>query len=180
MAKSFEELIKERQSCRDFSDKPLKKADVYELIDIAKNAPSACNSQPWRLFVTTEKSDNEKMRKCLQDGGKNGFLNGAQAFVAVYEKGGIKLNAGTETKFAGSRFTEYDVGEFVAYLTLAAKDKGIDSCIIGWVNNDKINDSFGISGKCALVVALGYAKDKTVRRKSRSDVKDIIINYSEE
>ena len=69
MSKQFGELIKERQSCRNFSDKPVDRELIYDIITDASNAPSACNSQPWRVFVTNTESENEKMKKCLQDDG---------------------------------------------------------------------------------------------------------------
>ena len=74
MDKSFNELIKSRQACRDFSDKPIGRDLIYDIIKDAINAPSACNSQPWRVFLTYTSEENAKMRKCLQDGGKNAFL----------------------------------------------------------------------------------------------------------
>lgn len=177
MVKSFSDLIRERQSCRAFSEKTVEKELLYEIINDAINAPSACNSQPWRVLVTNTPIDNEKMKNCLQDGGKNKFLDGAKAFIAVYESGGIKLNAGTEVKFSADHFSEYDAGEFIAYLTLSAKDKGLGSCIIGWVNNEKINAEFGYSGKCNIVIALGYEKSDEVRKKSRLSLREVVLNY---
>lgn len=176
----FNDLIFLRQSCRNFSDKPIGKNVLYRIIDKAKNAPSACNSQPWKVFITNTPEENKKMASCLQDNGKNGFLNNAVAFMAIYQDEDIALNAGTEVKFSSLHFAEYDLGEFVAYLTLAAKDEGIDSCIIGWVNNERLNEKFYLSGKCDLVIALGYAKDDKVRKKIRKSLREIILNYKEE
>ena len=173
----FSELIKERQSCRNFLDRPIEKTLIYDIVGDALNAPSACNSQPWRVFITNTDLDNEKMKNCLQDSGKNKFLDNAKAFIAVYESDGVSLNVGTEVKFNSKHFVEYDVGEFIAYLTLSAKDRGVGSCIIGWVNNEKINAAFNQNGKCNIVIALGYEKDETVRKKSRLNLKDVIINY---
>lgn len=179
MSELFFNLIKKRQACRDFSDKAIDEKLLYEILETAKNSPSACNSQPWRVYVTNTPEENAKMKNCLQDGGRNKFLDGAQAFIAIYKTEEIVLNAGTEMKFSSSHFAEYDIGEFIAYLTLAAKDKGLDSCIIGWVNNEKLNESFSLTGKCDIVVAFGYAKDGTIRDKKRKELKDIIINYGE-
>ena len=124
-------------------------------------------------------TENAKMRHCLQDNAKNAFLDDAQAFIAVYKDENVTLNKGTEKRFPSSHFIEYDVGEFMAYITLAAKDKGIDSCIIGWVNGDKLNETFSLSGKCDIVVALGYAKEDNIRTKNRKSLRDVIINYEE-
>ena len=175
----FEKLIETRQACRNFSDKPVSKDLLYKIIETAGKAPSACNSQPWRVLVTNTPEENAKMKKCLQNNGRNAFLDGAKAYIAVYSTEKVQLKADVESKFPLSHFVEYDIGEFVAYLTLAAKDNGLDSCIIGWVNNEEINETFSINGKCDLVVALGYVKDDTVREKSRKSIKDVIINYEE-
>lgn len=173
----FESLIKARQSCRNFSDKPVSKELLYKIIESASVSPSACNSQPWRVLVINTPEENDKMKTCLQNNGKNKFLDGAKAFIAVFSTEKVKLNAGTELKFDATHFAEYDIGEFIAYLTLAAKDNGLDSCIIGWVNNDEINAAFSVKGKCDIVVALGYAAEDKPREKSRKKLEDIIINY---
>ena len=173
------ELIKSRRSCRNFAEKTINKELLYSIIDTAKNAPSACNSQPWKVYLTFTDDENAKMRECLQDNGRNKFLDTAKAFIAIYKKEGISLKSGTEIKFKNSRFVEYDIGEFIAYITLLAKDKGLDSCIIGWVNNDKLNESFLLKGECGVVVALGYAKEQETSEKKRNELKEIIINYQE-
>ena len=173
----FLELIEKRQSCRDFSDKPIELNLIYDIIGQAKKATSACNSQPWRVYITNTAKENEKMRICLQENGRNAFLDTATAFIAVYQAEEIILNAGVESKFSSSHFAEYDIGEFVAYLTLAAKAKGLGSCIIGRVNNQKLNETFALKGKCGLVVALGYAKNDKQRNKIRKPLEEIVINY---
>ena len=178
MSKKFCELIRERYACRDFSDKPIERAAVYDILEDAVNAPSACNSQPWRIFVTCSQEENAKMRKCLQEDGKNAFLDNAQAFIAVYGTDDIKLKASVAAKFPPSHFVKYDIGELVAYITLAAKDRGIDSCIIGWLNNAAINETFSLTGTCDIVVALGYGKDAP-RAKSRLPLSEIVLNFKE-
>lgn len=178
MSKQFCELINERQACRNFSDKSIEKDIVYAILEDAIKAPSACNSQPWRVLVTCTPEENAKMRKCLQEDGKNAFLDNAQAFIAVYLADEITLKASVSAKFPSSHFAEYDLGEFIAYITLAAKDKGVDSCIIGWLNNAKINETFGIVGKCDIVVSLGYGKDAP-RVKNRFPLSKIVLNFND-
>jgi len=45
--------IKERRSCRSFSDEPIDTASVDEILDAATWAPSPLNAQPWRFTVIT-------------------------------------------------------------------------------------------------------------------------------
>ena len=178
MSERFCELIRERYACRNFSDKPIEKDLVYAILEDAINAPSACNSQPWRVFVTCTPEENAKMRKCLQEDGKNAFLDNAQAFIAVYNTDDITLKASVAAKFPSSHFVKYDIGEFIAYITLAAKDRGIDSCIIGWLNNAKINETFALNGNCDIVVALGYGKEAP-RVKSRLPLSTVVLNFKD-
>lgn len=168
-------LFEHRHSCRDFRPCPLEYATVRELVETAMLAPSSCNSQPWRVIITTTPADNEKMRSCLQDDDRNKFLDNASAFVALLD-GKAVLKPGSEKKFTSDRFVKYDVGQFAAYLTLAAESKGISSCIVGWVNEDTLARCFPTEGlPCAMVVALGFSNETGVPQKKRNRFEDIVL-----
>lgn len=51
---SFEELLKIRQSVRKYTSKPVEKSKIVKLIEAVHMAPSACNSQPWKLIIVDE------------------------------------------------------------------------------------------------------------------------------
>lgn len=44
------ETIKERHSVRQFTDKPVTKAAITDIVKLASHAPSWVNSQPWRVY----------------------------------------------------------------------------------------------------------------------------------
>ena len=67
----FLKLIQTRQACRDFNDKPLDKETVLKIARTAMLAPSACNSQPWRMYVVTEP---EKLKEVTMEQNKYGSL----------------------------------------------------------------------------------------------------------
>ena len=56
-----------------------------------------------------------------------------------------------------------------------AAAEGLGTCIIGWVDDKRIRQSFGIpaSRKVELVIAVGYT-DNRLREKSRKPPEDII------
>lgn len=164
----FKTLALTRQSCRSFNDRPLSPEVVNEIAKAALLAPSACNSQPWRLYLVTGEQKCAQVREALQDSGKNPFLSGAKAFIAVAETSTLDLRADVVTRFSKDRFIKYDVGEVVAYATLAAQSAGVSSCIIGWMNEQALANALGLeeNEKCELVIALGYS-DVPVRQKSR-------------
>ena len=51
MFDKFTQLVLDRQSCRDFNDKELARETLDKIVDLSLNTPSACNSQPWKLYV---------------------------------------------------------------------------------------------------------------------------------
>ncbi|MEQ8559384.1 MAG: nitroreductase [Henriciella sp.] len=47
----FEEVVKSRRSIRGYLDKPVPKALVREILEIAMRAPTSLNTQPWNFYV---------------------------------------------------------------------------------------------------------------------------------
>ena len=48
--------IKTRRSIRQYKDKPIGNDILKEIIDAARLAPTARNTQPWHFIVVTEKT----------------------------------------------------------------------------------------------------------------------------
>ncbi|PWM74249.1 MAG: hypothetical protein DBX59_03950 [Bacillota bacterium] len=169
----FLELIKKRYACRNFDGSEIDRNVLEEIIRDASCCPSAKNTQPWRFFISTTKEQNAKIANALSDENKHAFLQNASAFVLIYES---IPNCIACTKYGNDRFVPYDIGQMIAYLTLSAKNRGVDSCIIGWINDDKLFNTTNISMPCKIAVALGRAKDDVVLQKNRKNYKDLIIN----
>ena len=175
MYNQFENLVKNRQACRDFNDEPLDKNSILELARLATLAPSACNSQPWKMYVVTEKEKVDLVADCLQDRGINTFVKGAKAFIVISEKT-PRLRPDAEKRFHRDFFVKYDIGEVIAYLTLGAKAKGIETCILGWVNHEKIKEAVGLpEGELSnIVIAFGHS-DTPLREKIRKSIAETVI-----
>lgn len=171
---SFEHLTLKRQSCRNFMDKPIEKEKIEKILSVARLTPSACNSQPWKLHVVCDKDKVKDFSAYLRDFGMNGFTKNVPVFIAVSEIN-AKLAVGSRLKYDNNHFVKYDVGEIIAYITLAAEELGISSCILGWLNNKKIAEMLNFEeGECCnVVIALGYS-DIPVREKVRKPLEDIV------
>lgn len=172
---SFIQLANKRQACRDFNDQPLSEQTVLEIAKTAMLSPSACNSQPWKMYLVTSAEKVNEVARCLQDRGVNKFVSKAKAFIAIVEKE-AKLKEHAEKVLGKSFFVKYDIGELIAYLTLSAEDIGVSSCIIGWVDKAKIKSVLQLEEKevCNIVVALGYSDCET-RKKSRKTEEQVIV-----
>jgi nitroreductase len=48
---AIDRLVRTRRSIRRFTDRPVSKKLLLEILDIAGRAPSNSNMQPWRVFM---------------------------------------------------------------------------------------------------------------------------------
>jgi nitroreductase len=145
------DAIHKRRSIRKFSDKPIAREVIEQIIQAGINAPSAKNRQPWRFVVVT--ADGEKtdmlnaMREGLQWMKKNAvaskedrqFLMGAWNTLHVMEQAPVTifvLNPEGKLPFVElqpflERFMELanaqSVGACIENMCLAATDMGIGS-----------------------------------------------------
>lgn len=56
---TVKEAIEARRSIRRFTDQPVSRELLLELIEAARLSPSGCNSQPWRFRLVTDRADIE-------------------------------------------------------------------------------------------------------------------------
>jgi nitroreductase len=74
------EVLKSRHSCRQFTDEPVSRTQLEEIVDAGRLAATARNVQPWHFVVIT---DRAKLRELgnLTDHGK--FIGDAAACIVV-------------------------------------------------------------------------------------------------
>ena len=54
---NVKDAIAARRSIRRFTDRPVGRRELLELVEAARLSPSSCNSQPWRFRLVTERED---------------------------------------------------------------------------------------------------------------------------
>lgn len=168
-------LVKNRQSARVYTDKKVEIEKINQILEIARLAPSACNSQPWKMVVVNSQDKLDGLKKCLISGSVNAFLSNVNTFICMVEEPAV-LRKGVTVP--SDYYTEYDIGELLAYITLAAENVGVSSCIIGRVDTEKIVSVLDLNEneKCKIVVALGYSdtpKREKIRKSSDETIKFI-------
>ena len=173
----LENLYLTRQSCRSFDkDRPVERELIERVCRLALLSPSACNAQPWKLYVVTGDKAKEAV-KGLQDMGMNQFASDAPALVVIAE-GKSNLTASVGKTIKHTDFTHNDIGMLTAHLVLAAESAGLQSCILGWRNEKKLCTALSLpkGTKIPLAVVLGYAAEGyAVRAKKRKDEKDTLV-----
>lgn len=167
---NFSELILRRESCRNYTGEPIDTELIMKCVDAARLAPSACNSQPWKYYVVNDSENAQKVRDCIQHGNMNKFADKCPAFAVVTEQ-----PAALKPNFYDQKWAQIDVGLSVANYCLQAADLGLGTCIIGWIDEDKLHAALGIDSdiKIRVVIATGYPADETPRKKLRKSIEDM-------
>lgn len=83
MLRELEKLWVERRSMRAFRPEPIARATLTELFASAQHAPSWCNVQPWRVFVTEPPRTGE-LAAAMIAAAKSGFPHPDVAFPLDY------------------------------------------------------------------------------------------------
>ena len=173
--KSFLELAAARQSDRTYEPgRVIEREALERILEAGRLAPSACNGQPWHFTVVTDPQLLVEVGKATSSLGMNRFVKDASALVLItLEPTNItsKLGCGIKDK----DFPIMDLGIASAYMTLAAEDEGIGSCILGWFDEKKIKELVGIPQKkrLMLIISLGYTP-KPKRKKIRKDFDKVV------
>jgi len=170
----FSELIKQRQSVRQYQQRPVEKALLDKLIEAVRLAPSASNSQPWKLIVVDDPGLKAQVAQATFSPAVsfNKFAPEAPV-IAVFavEKAGFITQVGAVLK--QRPFSLIDIGIAAAHFCLQAAELGLGTCILGWFDEKKIKRLLGIPAgrRIGLLVTLGYAAEGyLLREKTRKAV----------
>lgn len=168
----FLEIAKLRQSCRSYDpDREVEKEKLEAILSAARLAPSACNGQPYHFSVCRGETAKAVAKAC-SGMGMNKFAVEAPVLLVISEKPYCK-SAALGAKVKNNDYRSIDIGIAAAFITAAATAQGLGSCILGWLDSDKIKEICRLDGAVRLVITLGYAKDDKPREKKRKDMEDL-------
>jgi len=171
---SFIDIANNRQSCRAYdASRPVEEEKIMAVLEAARLAPSACNSQPYHFAVCRGEAA-KKVAKACSGMGMNKFSAEAPVMVVVSEMP-YNRTAAIGAKLKANDYRSIDIGITTAYLTAEANAQGLGSCIMGWLDDGKIREICKLDGTVRLVIALGYAKDgDPMRKKIRKDINELV------
>lgn len=163
---NFLEIAQARQSCRSYDEsRAIEPEKLNAVLEAARLAPSACNGQPYR--ITLCRGETAKAVAAAVSGmGMNKFAVQAPILMVISEMPYGK-SAALGAKVKGIDYRSIDIGILAAYLTAEATAQGLGSCMIGWLDSDKIQSICNLSGPVRLVITLGYAKEGDPQREKK-------------
>ena len=171
---NFTEIAEKRQSCRSYDPcRQVEKEKLDAILNSARLAPSACNGQPY--FITICQGDAaKKVAKATQGMGMNKFATDAPIMLVISEMPYVKT-AALGAKLKKNDYRSIDIGIVSAYITAEAAAQGLDTCILGWLDDAEIREICGVEGAVRLVITLGYAKEgDKLREKKRKELCELV------
>ena len=168
----FMTIAKTRQSCRAYDEtKDVEEEKLTAILEAARLAPSACNSQPYH-FTVCRGEVAKQVAKATQGMGMNKFSSQAPVLIVLSEEG-YNPTAAVGAKVRGIDYRSIDIGLTAAYLTAEATAQGLSTCILGWLDDAKIREICGLSHPVRLVITLGYGVDAQ-REKKRKPLTELV------
>ena len=144
----FKKFCNSRFSVRNFSEEEIPIVDILNALDIAKEAPSACNRQSWRTYIYTNRNDIDEILKI--QGGNRGFGHLANKLIIITGEVGL---------FSGSAERNQvfiDGGIYAMNLLYSLHYQKIAGCILN----------------CSVTPA----KDKTLRKLTKIKDSEVFIS----
>ena len=175
----FLQIANARQSCRKYVPaRDVEQEKLDAILEAVRLAPSACNGQPYHLTVC--RGETAKAVAAATMGmGMNKFAAQAPVLIVLSEMPYVK-SAALGARLKGNDYRSIDIGIAAAYLTAEATTQGLGTCILGWLDDDKIRKICGLEHPARLVITVGYADDTDpLRDKKRKNTADL-VTYMEE
>ena len=168
----FLEIANARQSNRAYEvGREVEQEKLDAILEAVRLAPSACNGQPYKITVCTGETA-QAVAAATQGMGMNKFASQAPVLLVLSEMPYVK-SAALGAKVKGNDYRSIDIGIAAAYLTAEAAAQGLGTCILGWLDDEKIRKICDLDYPVRLVITLGYAADQP-RKKKRKALDELV------
>lgn len=164
----IEKMFNTRHSCRNFSSRHLTEEDIVRAVNMALRCPSACNRQPFKVYVINPSKLEQQLGGHLQ-----------------YQGDRTVVVTGDVRAFNTNELLDWIVSPsiFAGYLTLAFHSLGIGCCVIrkDLVKSSDYNDAVRVitgmdeSERIVLEMFIGYYNESFLAPVSnRKDITDVV------
>lgn len=167
----YTELIRTRESIRSYDpNRPVPKEILVKILDAGRQAPSACNYQPWKFLVISSSAMLEKVRACYQ---RDWFKDAPHILVIL----GLKDQA-WKRSYDGYNSIETDVAIAMTHIILAAENEGVGACWVEAYNPAVLKEVINQEENQLIfgITPLGYPKAgfKRTFYKKRKSLEEIV------
>jgi nitroreductase len=154
------DAIRARRDIRQYTDAPLTREQLEQILEAGRRAPSSRNWQPWDFVIVTARSSLVELAKVWQ--GARQVAASAATIALVAELPEDQLHRD---------WLQYDLGQATAHIMIAATDLGIGSGHTAVTDQDQAQRVLGFpDGRfCAYLIPLGHPSDRPLKPIERPD-----------
>lgn len=169
---SFQELAERRYSCRKFTDKKVDPALLDQIVDVALKAPTAVNTQPFKIFLMNSEGVRETLEKVTP------FTFGVDTFLLV----GAKLDQGWVRKYDQHNFAEVDASIVATHMMMEIADLGLATTWVGHFDAPLLKELYPVLADYELIALfpIGYEAENYTpsplhfKSKSKEEVFEVL------
>ena len=168
----FNQLVRERRSCRHFNSNEISDEILYSILENGRLCQSAMNRQPWEIKIL-KGNEKTKIAEILENDEdeaihlNDSFIRDCNVLLLIY------TDQENETNVSNL----ISIGAMIEHLCLSATDNGLGSLWNRYLTRKskeinetlKIKDKYLVSG-----VLLGYF-DGELRKRPRKYLEEIIM-----
>jgi nitroreductase len=167
-------LLRQRRSTRAFDPgHVLADADLASLLEAARWAPSAGNSQPWSFLVGRRGSATHAGFVDLLAPSTRRWAPSASVLVFTLHQTAYDDGEGRDLVY--SDYAAYDLGQAVAHLTVQAAHLGLSTHQFAAFDHDRLAEEAGVPAHWQVTtgVAVGRAVESEVGPRTRRPLAEI-------
>ena len=171
---NINELIKNRESCRGYASTQVSLDQLKALVEVARLAPSAANTQPWKFYVSNDPQVVGKIAEGCMPLRRNGFAASAPAFVVMTK--GVETEPWVPKGPYNHYYRDFDCGSAAMHICFAATEMGLSTCMLGWFDGALVQQAcgYGDDETAIIVFTVGYAENDELRPKTRNSLEEIL------
>ena len=139
------ELMQRRSSVRSYQDRPVETEKLRQVLEAARVAPSACNNQPWRFVVVTDKALQTR-------------ISARWAALAPVIIVAVGDHGSSWRRRDGKDHADIDVAIAVDHMTLMAAELGLGTCWVCAFDAAACAAALGLAGheEAIALLPVGY------------------------
>lgn len=198
----FVDVIRKRRSIRKYKPDPVSDAQIQELLEAARLAPSGLNLQPWRFVIAKSDNIRKKIAECTSS--KNAY-NAPLLFVCcmnltAFSSLDTRLEELQKTgAFSDTVFQKYTPEDFlhnknvneiwirmnlavnvaisIEHILLKATDSGLGCCWLGSFDQKKVKELTGIEENYEVLAILAIGcPDQQPSQRPRLSCDEIVLS----
>ncbi|EKK0585556.1 NAD(P)H-dependent oxidoreductase [Campylobacter upsaliensis] len=197
---NFKEMLEKRHACKLFDGRKIPKEDLKFILESGVLAPSSHGFEPWKFFVLNDRQE-ELSKLCFN---QQNVATASHNIILVARKDLQEKDAFARSqirRFSGSSeenfqrilqiYTHktnqmsdkelYEYAKLQCYLalmqmSLAAISIGVDSCMIGGFEKEKVDAFLKLKEpfESAVILSLGYKKNEPKYAKIRLKFDEVV------